>query len=149
MDRTSHSDAVMLWIGIDTGVKTGLAIWDSASRRFLSIECVKIHDALATVEHIAGTSKTFVRFEDARQRRYIPNSGDLRTEMGRRQGAGSVKRDSGIWEDFLRAKHIPYEAVAPKDNATKMNAEMFRSLTKWRGRTNEHERDAAMLVFGK
>jgi hypothetical protein len=65
------------------------------------------------------------------------------------QGAGSVKRDCNIWEEFLTEKRIPFEAVAPKHNVTKLRADAFRNITRWEGRTNEHERDAAMLVYGR
>lgn len=43
---------------------------------------------------------------------------------------------------------IPFELVAPKNNKTKVSADYFKKLTGWEGRTNEHERDCAMLVFG-
>ena len=69
--------------------------------------------------------------------------------MGRRQGAGSVKRDSQIWEDFLSDNGIRFEMRAPKNNTTKLSADVFKALTKWPKRTNSHERDAAMLVFGE
>lgn len=39
--------------------------------------------------------------------------------------------------------------VAPKRNVTKLTHESFVAITKWKGRTNEHKRDAAMLVFGR
>jgi hypothetical protein len=38
--------------------------------------------------------------------------------------------------------------VAPKNNTTKISAEYFKAVTKWTARTNEHGRDAAMLVVG-
>ena len=43
---------------------------------------------------------------------------------------------------------IDFEAVPPKNNKTKMTAEAFERMTGWKGRTNEHGRDAAMLVYG-
>ena len=84
----------------------------------------------------------FVRIEDARQRRWLGNKG--REAL---QGAGSIKRDATIWEDFLTDKKIPFEMVAPSRNSTKLSAEVFKRLTGWQGRTSEHSRDAAMLVF--
>ena len=36
----------------------------------------------------------------------------------------------------------------PKRNITKMSQEYFKQLTGWKKQTNEHSRDAAMLVFG-
>ena len=142
----------MIYIGIDTGVNTGIAVWDCDKQQFDSIETVKIHTALLAVKNIVLANpytEVVVRFEDARQRRWIPDTHDIRREMGRRQGAGSVKRDCQIWEDFLSDNGIRFEARAPKNNATKMNADYFKALTKWPKRVSNHARDAAMLVFGE
>ena len=141
----------MIWIGIDTGVHTGLAIWDGNGRRFLSIELLKIHRAMDVVEALAKANPGEVRarVEDARQRKWIPNMGSFRNEIGRAKGAGSVERDCSIWEDFLADINVPCEMVAPRNNVTKLRQEAFSNLTGWTQRTNEHERDAAMLVFGK
>jgi hypothetical protein len=38
--------------------------------------------------------------------------------------------------------------VAPMNIKTKIKAEAFKRLTGWQGQTNEHSRDAAMMVFG-
>ena len=141
----------MIWIGIDTGVHTGLAIWDGKGRSFLSIEELKIHRAMNVVEALAKANPGEVRarVEDARQRKWIPNMGSIRNEIGRAKGAGSVERDCSIWEDFLADINVPCEMVPPKNNVTKLRQEAFAKLTGWAQRTNEHERDAAMLVFGK
>ena len=97
----------------------------------------------------ANPGEVRARVEDARQRKWIPNMGSFRNEIGRAKGAGSVERDCSIWEDFLADIGIPCEMVAPKNNVTKLRQEAFSNLTGWTQRTNEHERDAAMLVFGK
>lgn len=138
----------MIWIGIDTGVNTGVAVWDSASRTFLAIEGKAIHEALQFVMWKGEQGDVKVVFEDARQRTWY----GTRTEEEDRaklQGAGSVKRDCKIWEDALTDWGIPFQKVAPKNNMTKLSAEAFSRLTGWKGRTNEHGRDAAMLVFGR
>ena len=141
----------MIWIGIDTGVHTGLAIWDGKGMRFLSIEELKIHRAMDVVEALAKANPGEVRarVEDARQRKWIPNMGSIRNEIGRAKGAGSVERDCSIWEDFLADIDVPCEMDTPRYNVTKLRQEAFANLTGWNQRTNEHERDAAMLVFGK
>ena len=63
------------------------------------------------------------------------------------QGVGSVKRDAQIWEDWCIEQEFNYIMVHPKANATKTKADLFKKITGWTGRTNEHARDAAMLVF--
>jgi len=132
-------------IGIDCGVKTGLSVWNSESQLFEEISTLKIHQAIDTVleYHRLYGKDLFVRFEDARKRQWFGSTGKEKL-----QGAGSVKRDSKIWEDLLKDNKINYEAVAPKNNATKLTDEQFYNITKYTGRTSVHGRDAAMLVFG-
>ena len=134
-------------IGIDTGVHTGFAL--SVDGKLVRVESLKIHKAMEIVSewaalHKNGDVKLMVRFEDARLRKWIPQIKGKEVL----QGVGSVKRDAGIWEDFLRDLGVPFEMVAPKNNITKLSADSFRKITGWQSKTNEHSRDAAMLVFG-
>lgn len=139
------------WIGIDTGVNTGMCIWDSQIKKIIALETMGILEAQAFLSgfFIKDKSQFFLRLEDARLRKWIPHQKTEKAERGRREGAGSVKRDTQIWEDFCQMQGIDYELVPPKNNKTKVTAEYFRMITKWQDKTNEHARDAAMLVFGK
>ena len=106
----------------------------------LEIYCIKGRRNDRVNRHTGGLE----RFEDARLRKWIPQIKGKEVL----QGVGSVKRDAGIWEDFLRDLGVPFEMVAPKNNITKLSADSFRKITGWQSKTNEHSRDAAMLVFG-
>ena len=139
----------MIYIGIDTGVHTGIAVWDSEKGKFVYLDTLKIHEALNIVSSYAYKDIPLcVRFEDARQRKWIPFAKNMTGELGRAQGAGYVKAHCQIWEDFLRDKAIPFEMIAPRRNVTKLTAEQFERITGYKGRTSEHARDAAMLVYG-
>lgn len=139
----------MIYIGIDTGVHTGIAVWDSERKEFVMVDTMKIHEAMNLVYNYAYSDSPFqVRFEDARQRKWIPMSKNMTAELGRAQGAGYVKAHCQIWEDFLRDKDISFEMIAPRRNVTKLSAEQFGRITGYEARTSEHARDAAMLVFG-
>ena len=138
-------------IGLDPGTHTGLAVWDGD--RFTIIETLPIHAALLRVKELFDRysfngNGVKVYFEDARQRTWFPKMTAAK-DRARLQGAGSVKRDSTIWEDALTDWGIPFVAVAPKNNMTKITPQFFRVMTGWQGRTSEHGRDAAMLVFGR
>ena len=133
-----------LIIGIDPGVKTGIAVYDPELKRLLSVDTFKIYQAMQFILYYKENHFTvFVRIEDARLRKWYGNSG--REVL---QGAGSVKRDCGIWQDFLTDEYIDFDLVAPKNNRTKISAEMFKKITGYEGRTSEHGRDAAMMVYG-
>lgn len=139
----------MIYIGIDTGVHTGFAVYDSDTKKLDTVQTMKIHEAMRIVKKYKeyGSQKFMVRFEDARQRTWFGHN-TAQQDRARLQGAGSVKRDCQIWEDFLTDEGISFQMVAPKNNATKLTSEQFKRLTGYDGRTNEHGRDAAMLVYG-
>lgn len=130
--------------GIDCGVDTGFAVLDRQEKKLLCVDTLKIHqvmDRLKALHHHSGG--LFVRVEDARLRKWFGKSG--REQL---QGAGSVKRDAKIWEDFLTDNSIAFEMVAPKNNMTKVSGADFVRYTGWLKKTSVHGRDAAMLVVG-
>jgi len=49
-----------------------------------------------------------------------------------------------LFVDFCKHHEIKYEEVLPKG---KIDAKTFWALTGWKPRTNQEERDAAMLIF--
>ena len=139
------------YIGIDTGTHTGLAVWNAKDHKLEQIKTVKIHIAMSIIQSYIQSSKlglenqsVFIRVEDARMRKWFGKNSNAKL-----QGAGSVKRDCTIWEDFLTDLGANFEMVSPANNKTKLNAEQFKRITKYAGQTNEHNRDAAMLVYGK
>jgi hypothetical protein len=138
----------MIYVGIDTGKHTGVAVWCSGRNNnfFSMIKTMPIHKAMKVVMDLKESYKDdlFVIFEDARQRKYFGSSGK---EVW--QGAGSIKRDAVIWEDFLTDEGIAFRAVPPAKGSTKKTPKAFKDLTGWAAPTSEHSRDAAMLVFGR
>jgi hypothetical protein len=134
-------------IGIDPGVITGFAVWDDATRAFKEVASLKIHEAM---QKIIELKPDIVVFEDARQRNWFGGRDVKQHKYGAgvREGSGSVKRDCAIWEDFLKDLGVKYIAMAPAAKGTKWKADKFKATTGWSGRTSQHARDAAVLVFG-
>lgn len=130
-----------LFVGIDPGVHTGIA--EAVGGKLCAVTTMKIHDAMDRVRVLSGQTPLTVVIEDARLRKWFGGSG--REQL---QGAGSIKRDCGIWSDFLADLGVPYKAISPKAKGKKYNSEQFAALTGWDKRTSEHSRDAAMLVWG-
>ena len=139
------------YIGIDAGMKTGLCVWGTSEKQMMQIGSMPIHKAMHQVAYWNrfAPGKIFVRLEDARLRKWIPKQKTEAAERGRREGAGYVKAHCAIWEEYLKDLGIPYELVPPKNNKTKVKADYFSKITGYQERTNEHERDAAMLVVGR
>lgn len=132
------------YVGIDPGVNTGFAVWLPAVNRFDQVASMPIHDAMRCVDQMHKHHRIFVVFEDARTRKWFGNSG--REQL---QGAGSVKRDSKIWADYLTDLRIPFAAISPQAKGAKWSSERFARMTGWKPRTNGHGRDAALLVWGR
>lgn len=132
-------------VGVDPGVHTGFAIWSRAERRLTTVETLGITHAMTLIRTMADAGSLHsVRFEDARLRKWFGARG--REAL---QGAGSVKRDCAIWQEFLQGLGgVPFLPVSPQAKGRKLDAEQFKRVTGWQGRTSEHGRDAAMLVWG-
>jgi len=137
---------VQIVIGIDPGVETGFATWHRKHQKLGTVGSFQIHEVMEKIKILAecpGKDKILVRLEDSRLRTWFGTSGAERWK-----GAGSVNRDCKIWENWLKDLDIRFQLVHPKNSRTKLKDAAFRTITKWQGRTNEHSRDAAMLIFG-
>lgn len=135
----------MILVGIDPGVKTGIGIRIGKSSQ---AKTLKIHEALNLVEQLVHEDPVHVRVEDARLRKWFGNN-----SAKKKQGAGSVKRDCKIWEDFLQDLHetsgglLTYQFIHPIKGGTKVSSETFKNLTGIKGRTSQHARDAFMIIY--
>lgn len=140
----------MLYVGIDCGENTGVALYNSETRQLERLETVQLHQALSYVLYLSHHEEAVtVVFEDARKRQWFKQEKNMAEYRGKLMGAGSVKRDCTIWEEFLTFYKIPFLAIPPQRGATKWPAETFNAVTGWQGKSNEHNRDAALLVWGR
>lgn len=135
---------MMIYVGIDTGTHTGVAVYDSSIKAFTMIDTMLIHKAMDFVRNLhqecqAKSIPLCVYYEDA----HLRSVKWLNT--GREQGAGSIKRDCNIWRDFLKDESI--EAYPTKPYATKQDAKSFAEETGWTKRTSNHGRDAANIIL--
>lgn len=142
MTELSEQQIQKVKIGIDTGVSTGVAV--SINGVLERVECMTITQAMNLVcEYPKDKTKLYI--EDARL--WVGFNGKTAATQARLQGAGSVKRDAKIWEDWCKENGYEYVLVKPMGKGLKKSAAEFKKITGWQGRTNEHSRDAAMIVF--
>ena len=146
------------YIGIDPGTNTGVALWSRKQKKFTFVHTYTIFDALKFVERFVdehhADGGVMVIFEDARKRKTIPTKNG-EADVSRLQGAGSVKRDSAIWEEVLtglsrRFKFcFAWRGVAPngKTNALAKNKELSSANFGLNYDTSEHARCACGLVW--
>jgi len=134
-------------IGIDTGVHTGYAVWDIEKQELIECQTMQIDEAMERISTIKAYSyynNFIVVVEDARLRKFFKGE----NMAAKQQGAGSIKRDAKIWEDYLKRLNIDFKLVNPTYRRTKLTEEYFKKVSKYEGRTSNHARDAAMLVLG-
>jgi hypothetical protein len=134
-----------IYIGIDPGVHTGIAVWNVATQSFTALKSANIVAAMEYVRSLDRGSLTLV-IEDSNIRVH-GNPAFMRKES--LQGAGSVKRDGKIWREF--AEHFGYTAmyISQLQKGKKWDAATFKAITKEPKGYNPHIRDAAKLVFGR
>jgi hypothetical protein len=133
-------------VGIDPGVNTGFALWEPLEKRLSEVGSTTIVVAMRRVEAIQEAGAlSLVVFEDARLRTgYFGERSEHK-----KQGAGSIKRDCSVWEEWLTVIGAQYVAMSPLQKGAKLDDAPFRKITGWAKRSNSHARDAAMLVYGR
>ena len=138
-------------IAIDPGTNTGLSIYDCDNKEWIMCSTLQIHKALFIINNIITEKNPNINIliivEDSRK-----------ISGGREKllGAGSIRRDCSIWEDYLNEKAKLYNMtvlftfISPKGNKyLKMDKEVWKQIAKW-GESkmpSEHARDSATYLF--
>lgn len=130
-------------IGIDPGVNTGTALYTNGKLLLLqTIEPIDIQSFILTC--VAD----LIVFEDSRLQSavWIPSKNKAVANNIARK-IGQVDALCSLIQDTCERYDIKYMRVSPKAKGGKMNAEDFNGLTGWSTRSNQHERDAAMVAW--
>lgn len=130
-------------IGIDPGVHTGMAFFKAGKL----VELRTIHP-LTIYDVLAASDVSRVIFEDSRLTSPVWSRGT--TAAARIKIARNVGQVDGICALIVEAcERIGIDAlgISPKGKGAKLDAEQFAKVTGWTGRSNAHERDAAMCAF--
>jgi hypothetical protein len=133
----------MLIIGLDPGANTGVATYIGGKLAHLyTIDPVDI------AAHLELARPSRVVFEDSRLISYTW------TTIKSRPAALKMARNVGevdAWCRLITAVcerlGIPAHGISPKGKGAKVGAAEFERITGWAKRSNEHERNAAMVAF--
>lgn len=152
-------------IGLDPGTTTGYAVRRQGNHRdgFLGLGTTTFWGAFESARQIkgrAGSVRVFI--EDPSQNRFAYDR-HINEVIGRRDRnqvakilavVGKIQRDAGgngreaqLLAEGLHQIGIPVVLVRP--TSRKVNAKNFRDITGHEGRSNEHGRDAGMLIIGR
>lgn len=132
-----------LIIGIDPGTTTGYAVWNVKNKNFEFVKSGKILDVMRRLEVYAVFGKNLFMIENPNLRKWYGSNSNSKL-----QGAGSIKRDFSIWLEWFEYNGADFRELNPKNINTKIDSDQFKKITGWAEKTNNHSRDAAMMVFG-
>jgi len=144
----------MIYIGLDPGVNTGMAIWDPHKKIITYAKTLSFWDVIqklmilkdeepelhVVIENPAGNKPVF-------RTKFAGQTGNDRVMDKITQNIGSNKRDGQLLAEFCANANIPLTLVTPSKK--KYTKETFEKLTRYTTLTSQHSRDAAMLVWGK
>ena len=132
-------------VGIDPGVHTGMALAIDGVLR--EVYTVSFTNAQAILLKMRERGHLFELVIEDPRGQYVPYN---QREPQRIKGVGSVERDAKLWIDWCEFNRLKYITLRPsKKTKTKLTASEFAKITGWTKKTNEHGRDAGMLVFGR
>lgn len=140
--------------GIDPGANTGFAILDRENGELILVTSFPHETAkqeldkyLQSEELAAYGIEVFV--EDARQARVFFGKLSKQERDARKIGAGMVQQKCIDWNIWLASRGVNFHMVPPRKGGTKWKADKFKRATGYQLRTNEHGRDAAVLIWGR
>jgi len=132
-----------LVIGIDPGVNTGVARY--VNGKLLSLQTIQPIDIQDCVKR---SFADLIVFEDSRLQSavWVPSkSKAVANNIARK--IGQVDALCSLIEETCNRWEIKFMRVSPKAKGAKMNSEDFNLFTGWEHRSNQHERDAAMVAW--
>ena len=139
-------------IGVDPGEKNGWAIFDKENNKLKEMGTMNFWELIEAIDAINFNNSILIVIEDSSQnsptfsKHYRKKSLLVRDKIS--QNVGENKRTAKLLIEYCQRNNIPYRAVKPtKNSLTKVSKEWFNKQTGWTGRSSEHARDAALLVW--
>lgn len=133
----------MTIIGIDPGAKTGVAIFNKGL--LTELRTTTPSGVAALLDEIQPER---VVFEDSRLTSPVWSRGTTaaaRIKIAR--NVGQVDAICGLICEACGRIGIEALGISPKNKGAKLDAERFSQVTGWATRSNQHERDAAMVAW--
>ena len=128
-------------LGIDPGASTGIATYENGILVSLrTITPLQLGNAISGADRII--------FEDSRLTSFMfttVKSRPVALNMARK--VGQIDAWSSLIVAICEQLDIPCHGISPKAKGAKLNAEQFAKVTGWAGKSNAHERDAAMCAW--
>ena len=127
-------------IGIDPGAATGFALVEN--RKIMQLQTLsfwEVIDRINIYENVAYAIE-LPKTRHVWHREANSKSALLKTGMN----VGSCIREAELIIEYFKRNGKEYKVVIPQG---KLKADQFERVTGWKGKSNQHVRDAAMLAL--
>ena len=129
-------------IGIDPGKNTGIAIYRAGELHQLHTLSPDMLESL-----LVRVRPDLVVYEDSRKQSPVFSRGvSARATLKIARNVGEIDQLCRQIEDMCRRHGLESVGVSPLRKGAKLDAERFVVVTGWAKRSNQHERDAAMVA---
>lgn len=139
MAKSSSTSQIV--IGIDPGRHTGIATYQDGKLIALdTISPLGLERAIEPADRVV--------FEDSRLISFMFTTVKSRpAALKMARDVGQIDAWSGLITAICATLNIPCHGISPKGKGKKLDAKQFALITGWVGKSNQHERDAAMVAF--
>ncbi len=130
-------------LGIDPGKATGLATFEGG--KLLALDTIT---PLELERTIRAARPDRVIYEDSRLQSRAWNAQSKAAKgaaLATARDLGTVDAWCYLIDCICEEQGIPAHGISPASKGQKRGAENFKAYTGWEGRSNQHERDAAMV----
>lgn len=134
-----------LILGIDPGAKTGLATFRDGA--LSALDTIRPHE-MPSMLHALMPAR--VVFEDSRLQTHAWNARQkhaIGAALATARSLGRVDAWCSLITAVCEDLGIPAHGISPKSKGAKLAAAEFAKVTGWADRSNQHERDAAMVAW--
>lgn len=142
------------YVGIDPGINNGFALYDTTKKQLVKLQTLSFWKLIALLTDMEEIKLDYcVVIEDTNLNSFIYGKhngkrGAVRDRVA--QNVGSNKRDAALIIEWLEMKGREVKPVKPTSKSlTKIDEVTFKNYTKWEGKSSQHSRDAAFLVYNR
>lgn len=143
----------MLYIGIDP--PQGMATWDSNTKELELYPAMSFWKIIRILMKLEGEPVTVVveatyKNQPAWHRPGRPTPEDFRKWGKLNRNIGMNQITAKLIVEYCEANNLKVIESRPgKGSMTKLTADQFRKITGYNGKSCQHSRDAAMLIYGR
>ena len=130
-------------LGIDAGTNNGVAT-------FVDGQLVQLdtYTPLGLVDYIRHHKPQRIIYEDSRLQSHVWSRGVNSAAMQKiSRNVGTVDAVCKLIVEVCAEVGCMAHGISPKDKGAKLDAKAFSRVTGWTSRSNQHERDAAMVAW--